>query len=228
MNNPNISALEEAAKRIPHMGGLRIGSFLRQTAKTAPSGTAIVELGCWLGSGTAQMALGILERPRRDVSLHVFDNFHTSESSAAKAQRQGYDFLQPGDDTLSLVQSTLEPFGVPIDWRKGMLGKGTEWDGEPISVYVDDATKYSHTFHACLEIFGPSWVPGTTVIVLMDYYLFRKRKDLTDKRRASLRSQFDFINAHPQNFEPIADLRDSSCAAFRYTNRMDFASQAQA
>ena len=56
------SCLHELAEKIPSMGGTEIGALLREAARNAPSNTAIVEVGCWLGAGTAQLALGIRER----------------------------------------------------------------------------------------------------------------------------------------------------------------------
>ena len=62
------------ANRIPSMGGREIGPVLRNLARHAPAGTSIVEVGTWLGAGTAQLALGIRERARpSEVALHCYD-----------------------------------------------------------------------------------------------------------------------------------------------------------
>ena len=54
-------SLAEIADRIPSMGGMEIGPALREFARAAGPNKAIVEVGCWLGAGTAQLALGVLE-----------------------------------------------------------------------------------------------------------------------------------------------------------------------
>ena len=43
--------LHERAERIPSMGGHKIGRVLQKVAFEAPTNTAIVEVGCWLGAG---------------------------------------------------------------------------------------------------------------------------------------------------------------------------------
>jgi hypothetical protein len=206
------------------MGGRRIGAFLRAKARDANPNGSIVELGCWLGAGTAQMALGVLERPdNAKLPIHCFDNFHTSADSARKAALQGVPEITEGSDTLPWVENRLGPFGDFIHLHKGMIDRTTRWDGSPISLFVDDASKYAHTFYTCLSIFGPSWIVGETTVVLMDFYLFRKQKpDVPQARIDSLRCQFDFIEKHKDNFAPAGDLVDGTCAAFRYVKPIDF------
>ena len=80
--------LKAVADQIPSMGGRKIGAWLRQAARDAPSNTSIVEVGCWLGAGTAQLALGIRERPYpKDVSLHCYDRWKATTSEVDKALR---------------------------------------------------------------------------------------------------------------------------------------------
>lgn len=215
-----LDELEAFAQRIPEMGGRRIGPFLRDQARQTPPNTSIVELGCWLGAGTAQMALGLRERPEgHGVTIDCYDNFLISPASVQKAARQGVTFTE-GQDSLPWVTQALEPFGPGITLHKGMLTSSVFWSGHPISLYVDDASKYPWTFYTCLKLFGPSWIPGQTVVVLMDYWLFKKAHNA--HRVDTMRAQYDFITAHPEVFQPIAELTDNTCAAFRYRERLDF------
>jgi hypothetical protein len=215
----DIQELEHLAVAVPEMGGRRIGKYLRALARDAKAHTSIVELGCWLGAGTTQMAIGLNERePDHGVAIDCFDNFQMSESSSEKARKQGVD-LKEGENTEPWVANTLKPFGH-VTLHKGMLDERTRWSGRPISVYVDDASKYPHTFNRCLKIFGPWWIPGETTVVLMDYWLFRKKHNA--HRVDYMRSQFDFVTSHPDHFEEVEDLKDGTCAAFRYRRSLDF------
>ena len=61
-------------------------SVLRNLARHAPAGTSIVEVGTWLGAGTAQLALGIRERARpSEVALHCYDRWQANRSEITKA-----------------------------------------------------------------------------------------------------------------------------------------------
>ena len=203
--------LYAAADQIPSMGGTKLGPLLRRLARNARSGTAIVEVGAWLGAGTAQLAVGILEREKPDVALHCFDRWLASPSEAAKAGKQGWT-VEASQDTLPLFNRALSPFNVPLFCHKLDL-MDARWDGTPISVYVDDASKAPNLFYHALETFGPSWVPGETIIVLMDFHLWQKTGD---KRHEC---QKDFIEFFSDHFQPIGA---PNKATFRYVMPLNF------
>ena len=116
------------ADRIPSMGGTRIGPLLRELARGAPAGTSIVEVGSWLGAGTAQLALGITERSGAgDVSLHSYDRWQTTRTEVQKAWRWGLR-LAVGEDTLPSVRRTLDQIGVPVEFHQGDLAQAA-WEG---------------------------------------------------------------------------------------------------
>ena len=199
------------------MGGTKLGPLLAQVARDAPPATSIVEVGCWLGAGTAQLALGIRERPDAgDVSLHCFDLWNATPAEVERAASWGVR-LSVGEDTLPRTRRALEPFNVPVRFHKGDILK-SRWDGGPISVYVDDASKSPAAFCHVLLTFGPSWVPGGTVLVLMDYNHWKKTGAAADK------CQKHFVEANRACFEPIehaAPPIKASFAMFRYDKPID-------
>lgn len=217
-----LKDLEEHASSIPEMGGRRVGSHLRKFAREAAKDTAFVELGPWLGAGTAQLALGLIDRSDdHGISIYAYDNFVTSDPSVGKAHRQGV-FLESGQDTLPLVKEFLHPFSVDITLVKGMLNHATEVPAEPISIYIDDATKYPHTFMRCLQVFGPQWIPDTTVVILMDYHNWKNPR-YSEAKRTQLRCQLEFIEANEGKFREISEFTDGHAAAFVYRGGIDFA-----
>jgi hypothetical protein len=117
----------------------------------------------------------------------------------------------------------LSPFQVPIHFHKGDINKA-RWVGGPISVYVDDASKDPRTFIHILKTFGPHWIPGETVIVLMDFYYWKKLKGW---RAVDYRCQQSFIEGHREHFSLIRGFREQydvpfSNEAFRYEKALDF------
>ena len=194
------------------MGGARIGPLLRNLVRNAPAGTAIVEVGSWLGAGTAQLLLGAGERRRtREVAVHTYDLWRAYRDSRAKAAMFGVR-LSWQEDTLPRVRRSLEPFGVPVEFHRGDIRKAG-WNGGPISVYVDDAAKTPALFAHVLRTFGPSWMPGETVVVLMDCDYWKKTGI------AGHRCQKHFIESNRNCFEPIAC---RSAGVFLYKRAIDF------
>jgi hypothetical protein len=218
-----MADLEAIARRIPSMGGATIGPFLRLMARHAEPGTSIVEVGSWLGAGTAHLALGVRDRSDSTVDIHCFDGWSATKSECQEALSQTGIVLEPFEDTLPRVQATLSAFQVPIHYHKGNVSNA-KWEGRKISVYVDDASKGSKAFLHVLKTFGPYWVPGKTVVVLMDYYYWKKLKGF---RAAEYRCQQSFIERHSDHFTLIKDFRERfqvpfSNEAFRYEKTLDF------
>ena len=117
------------------------------------------------------------------------------------------------EDTLPRVRRTLEPFGVSVEYHKGELLR-SGWKSGPISVYVDDASKMPETFIHALRTFGPWWVPGTTLVVFMDYDYWKT------SGTAEHRCQKMFVESNGNCFERLERF-DPRHAVFRYKEPVD-------
>jgi len=207
--------LEEYANSFPSMGGTKIGSFLRDCIAKAPSGMAAVELGAWLGAGTAQMALASRERGEGDhIEIYCYDRFEANEAEVGKAEKRGLS-IEVGQDTLPFVRERLQRFGVPIYFNKCEI-IDAKYAGPEIALHVDDATKGFMPFTKSLVEFAPHWVAGTTVVVLMDYGLWKK-----SKQRKHRELQF-MIESNSDCFERIYEAWPGSTVSFRYLGGLDF------
>lgn len=216
MLKADIADLEVLAAGFPSMCAHQIGQELRQFARQAPDDTVIVEVGSWLGAGSAWLSLGVRERPAPDtVAIHCFDRWRINAAEAVKAERKGFPELAEGTDSLPFVRRQLTPFGVALHFHQGEIN-AARWDGTPISVYVDDACKTPRQFRYVMRTFGPAFVPGSTVLVLMDF------SHWTISGNPDHECQKDFIASHPNAFEPIPLHHSGTIAAFRYRGGVDF------
>lgn len=210
----DLAELETLAKQVPSMSGTPL---LRQYASEAPDGTAIVEVGAWLGGGTVQLLLGLRDSGRK-VDLHCFDMWTATPSEVEKAKAKAGKDISVGDDILPLFKHYMDPFGIDIQCHKGDV-KDASWDGGPIAVYIDDAAKREPAFRHVLRTFGPSWIPGETTVFLMDYHLWNKH----GQEDESLRFQKDFVESHPDSFETLVErVGKSTVAIFKYHGGVNF------
>jgi hypothetical protein len=226
-NNPNVNddierrmavdylamdddTIPEAIRRIPSMGGREIGRYLREWAARAQKGQAIVELGSWLGAGTAQLALGVAQS-KRGVVVHAFDRFKANQSEIQKAATHGI-VVKAGDSTVDLVRGLITPsLAEHVAFHQGEIMKA-KWNGQPIAVYVDDACKREKEFLHALRTFGPSFIPNETVIVLMDFWYFERYPE--DR---GLRFQHDWMKKNINHFEHTQGrMPGTSATVFRY------------
>lgn len=195
------------------MGGTAIGNYLQQYAANAPDMTSIVELGTWLGAGTEQLALGIAQA-KKNIHIHTYDWFQIHGNEVGKAAAFSVA-VEDGQDSLPLVKKYLSPIPVEITYHKCEITE-QNWNGRKISVHVDDACKYEKQFVKALKIFSPHWIPGKTIVVLMDYYFYLWRP-----KDPALKFQSQFIQAHRECFEHLADVRDYCVAIFRYLGGLE-------
>ena len=198
---------------IPAMSGNGIGAYLRDVASGIPAPQTIVEIGPWLGANTAQMGAGTVGQDK-PATIHAFDLFQARSDEVRKAASMGIE-LAEGEDTRPLVHRLIAPFGGDIQLHKGDLMDIT-WDGAPVGLYVDDAAKTPTHFYNMMQIFAPCFVPGETIVVLMDYRFWEDRP--TRRARRRFRVQQNLIERFPDAFEEIHnDVFDGGVmAAFRY------------
>jgi len=191
------------------MGGARFNELFKKYARRAPNGSAIVELGTWLGAGTRPLCEGVQESGK-DVEIHSYDKFEVRGNEIEKAAQFKVN-LKDNQNTLPLVKKWLKEYKVKLFLHKCEI-TDQKWETEkPIFLYIDDACKYKETFIPALKIFSPYWIPGITIIVLMDFYFYLQRpNDL------KLKFQKEFIQSHPDNFELITSNVKLSTAIFKY------------
>ncbi len=184
---------------IPSMGGTGLGPWLQKWALDAD---VVVELGTWLGAATAQLASTC------QGVIHTYDIFEIRGNEVEKAAK--YEMaVTVGQDSLKLVQKLLADY-TNIIYHKGKISS-QPWDGTPIDLYVDDACKYEPEFLDALRRFSPSWIPGKTVCVFMDYWWYLSR---TRDKRAKF--QKNFLSSQRGCFEHIMSDKHLGCAAFKY------------
>lgn len=199
--------LKDLTSKIPSMGGYEIGAYLQDEASKAQSGQSIVELGTWLGAGTSQLALGVLQSGN-NVEIHCYDLFIAFSSQIEKAKLKGVS-LKENQDILPLVKNFLNPFNIQIYYHVGNILDQT-YSGPAIKLYIDDACKTKEKFLKALSIFEPYFIPNKTIMVLMDYFYYEKKGN-------QYLFQKTFIEENPDKFKFIKRLhKNLSCAAILY------------
>ena len=193
---------------IPSMSGREIGAELRLWASQAESGTAIVELGVWLGAGTENLGLGAMDS-NKNVEIHCFDRFIANDSEVKRALLDGV-ILKKNQDTLPVAKKNLSRFGISIVYHKRNI-LSARWKNKPISLYIDDVCKRTDKFQHAIKTFSPYWIPGKTIVVLMDYYWH-----LRHPKEKDAQCQPEFMKKYSHCFQHIKNWQGLCCAAFLY------------
>lgn len=211
---------------IPTMLDTRVNEYVELVAQDWSGVGAAVECGAWLGATTAYLGRG-LRRAGYDRPIHVFDRFEANQAEVIKARAQGIELIE-GQDTTGVFHELTGPH-VP-DWgvevHRGRIERA-RWDtasggGGPIEFFIQDACKYASVFMPTVMSFGPSWVPGVTIVFMMDYW-FHQQFPEGHPRRSYYSPHVRFIERHRDCFELLRDFGpEHEPAVFRYTAPIDW------
>jgi len=162
---------------------------------------AAVELGPWLGRSTLHIVAGLERSPGfRGRRLHVFDDFVWRSS-----WMDGYFTGTPPADGAcfqSLFERNLGSTVARVVVRRCRFGDAEHgeaappltWTNGPIELlYIDCGRTYAVN-QAWYETLAPSFVPGTTVVVMQDWQTYKEipaqpyneTKRFTDAKGAAL------------------------------------------
>jgi hypothetical protein len=131
----------------------------------------IVDLGCWLGSTTIAMAMG-LERNANVTSkkfIHSYDEFIWRAYMANGAKGTNLEGkYQAGDSFLDEFERRTHLWRQYIKACPGDLAE-VGWSGGPIEFLLIDAMKSWDAASGVVQKFFPALVPGFSIIMHQDF-----------------------------------------------------------
>ena len=151
---------------IPSMGGGQMADFLYATGKALRGVGCVVECGSWLGASVAPVAAGLRDAGST-AAIHCYDRWRATKEEVRKAAAQGVELFE-GQDLLPLFKENVLAIYPHVVCHQGWTREAT-WRDDPIELYIDDCNKDPEDFHHALATFGPAWIPGQTIVVLMDF-----------------------------------------------------------
>ena len=152
-------------------------SYLRNYAENTYSGRGeIVDLGCWLGSSTIPLAVGLQQNSAiaaKENRIHAYDIFiwqssYMERSLIGTALRGKY---KDGDSFVEAFRERIAPWNPLIQVYPGDLEQ-IGWNQEPIEFLFIDAMKSWNLANSILKNFFPSLIPGLSLVVHQDFAHF--------------------------------------------------------
>ena len=209
----------EPLRSIPSTIGDRQRIALYDLGRNHTGRGCVVELGGWLGSSSAHLAQGLAD-VGSTAQIHCFDRFRPDAAEVEKAAAMNLQ-LRKGQDTTSIFAKNVRPIYPHVTAHRTEVAK-LRWSGEPIEIYVDDASKHPSIFRHSLRQLGPSLVPGVSVIALLDFWYFLKLGPGT-RQRHEAEYQMLAMERLSKHFTMLSnnDRRDRG-AYFRYEKPINF------
>lgn len=160
-------------RRLPGMTTGTERAYFRWYAQHIYSGSgAIVDLGCWLGSTTISLAMGLtknkVSRPSKGV-IHAYDEFiwrDYMERSAEKTTLKGK--FQLGESFVEEFNKRIVPWEGLIVVHQENLSQ-IKWEGGIVEFLLIDAMKSWDLTNNILKSFFPALRPGVSFILHQDF-----------------------------------------------------------
>ena len=191
-----LTALEERA-------------YLHQHVRDSYTGAGeIVELGCWLGSLTSALALGLEECASpgaRFRVVHAYDRFVWTEWMGTLPAELNPDGLRPGDAFRAAFEERIAPWRSRVAIHEGDLLE-VGWTGGPIELLVVDAMKSPELTCAIVRDFYPHLIPNRS-------YLFHQ--DFAHEEHPWIRAAHERL----ADFEPVLHVAGTDAVLFRTGDR---------
>lgn len=160
--------LSPKLRRLSGMTTMTERAYLYWYAKRIFAGRGhIVDLGCWLGSTTISLAMGLEQnhRAKSEKPIHGYDEFvwrSYMDSSAMGTILEGK--YRPGDSFLDEFERRTFQLRQYIKPCPGDLAK-VGWPGDPIEFLLIDAMKSWAAATGVVQSFFPALMPGVSLIL---------------------------------------------------------------
>jgi len=177
-------------------------AYFEEYARTKYSGVgAIVDLGCWLGSTTIQLARGLSNNPNPKAAsstIHAYDLFEWNEwMSGVYGGAEIEGKYKPGECFLDEFERRIAPWKDRIVAHPGDLIRAN-WEGQPIEFLLIDAMKSWELANDIVHKFFPFLIPGKSYVVHQDFaHYYTSWIHFINYR---LRDYFRLVHIEPPSF----------------------------
>lgn len=202
---------------IPAMSPTVVHDYMRDLGREWTGQGTAMELGCWLGATSVPLLEGLVEAGY-DQPFWAFDRWKANAAEQVKARNQKQRILV-GQDLLPLYLENVNKVYDNIQAHKGNIPNILRtYSRDPIELCMFDAPKRNPTFRDSIRMLIPHFIPGVTVLGLLDYYFYKSKNSM---ERQKFMAPVNFITKYHSCFTMLREFPDNgSCVFFRYKKRI--------
>jgi len=213
-------------KGIPAMSPPEVHAYLNEIGRGWTGAGVAMEVGCWLGASSAALLDGLV-KAGYDKTFWAFDRWCANSSEVRQAAENEVR-IHEKQDLRPLYAENVSSIYPHLHMSKGKIPmKFQAYTGEPIEICLFDAPKRNPVFDDSIRFCEPYFIPGVTVLGLMDYYFYKRRQETQKKTEwVKFLAPVNFIEKHPENFTLMKEFPDnSSCVFFKYEKPISWKQQ---
>lgn len=198
--------------KIPTLTPESVHNFLYEIGSQWKGLGVAVELGSWLGASAAPLLKGLVTAGYH-YPFYAFDLWETTDEQVTVASLQGLKIKTKQDLRPLFLENTLPIYPDVIATKGRMPSSLLALPKKPIEICIFDAPKKEPVFSDCIMEVAQYWIPGVTILGLLDYSFYEKK---TGELREKLMAPVNYITKSKDHFEFLKDFPDGSCRFFRY------------
>ncbi len=202
---------------IPAMSPPEVHTYLNEIGRGWTGAGVAMEVGSWLGATSAALLDGLVE-VGYDRLFWAFDRWRANESEIRKAAEHDV-VLHMQEDLRPHYKRNVSPIYSHLQMIKGKIPhRFHAYIGDPIEVCLFDAPKRNPVFANSIRFMEPYFIPGVTVLGLMDYYFYRSRRNIQKNSDwVEFLAPVKFIDTYADHFTMLREFPENgSCVFFRY------------
>jgi len=205
--------------KIPSMTEQFVHEYLEKIGEKWKKKGIAIELGCWLGASAYALLKGLKKAgySNRPMPFYCYDYWKANEDQIPKAEAAGLK-LVINQDILPLFLKNVHPVHNAIVPYQGQIEDMLQYyTGYPIEFCIFDAPKCNPTFDITIRKLCKYWIPGVTILGLLDYYFYEKF-EIGSVNRERFKTPVYFMERNQENFIKIKEWPGkSSCVFFLYS-----------
>ena len=204
-------------KHIPAMSSTITLDYLREIGRQWTGQGTAVELGSWLGATAHALLEGLVESGYNSP-FYCFDRWTANEAQVEKARKKGIE-IKDEQDLLPLFLNNVNPIYNNIKTYQGSISdKINKYPGDPIEICLFDAPKREPIFSEAIQALSPYWIPGVTILGLLDYYFYKSKP--SGHLRKRFQAPVRFMESHSDCFTVIKEWEGESPVFFKYVKKL--------
>jgi len=189
-----------------------VQDYLREVGRQWTGRGIAMELGSWLGATAVALLEGLVEAGYK-LPFYAYDRWIANDMEIEKAKHQGIRIKQDQDLMPLFIDNVTQVYKNVIPVKGSIQKTITHYTGEPIEVCIFDAPKRDPVFSATVFALHEYWIPGVTILGLLDYYFYKSKPSKQKLFKAPVR----FIEENEGCFTRLAEWPEQcQCVFFRY------------
>ena len=201
-------------KGVPALTPSVVHDYLKEVGSKWTGQGVVVELGSWLGGSAVPLLEGLVE-VGYDKPFYAFDSWKATSKQVELAKEEGVG-IQLNRNLEPVFLSFVNRVYNNIKSYRGRIENTVKlYPKESIEIVLFDAPKKDPLFSICMKTLSPYFIPGVTVIGLLDYYCYQNKKGV------EYMVQKEFMNQYHEHFDKIVEWPGKcDCVFFRYTKEL--------